>query len=283
MDANAKFRDLSPTLAEALATVGWIEQARFFSSIDSTNLEAKRILHSQTIPRLPALLIAEHQTAGRGRSDHQWWSPPGCLMFTLALAGTEFQVSPENMGQLALVTGVAIADSLDRILGCPPQNRTQLKWPNDLYLKGRKCGGILIESAGRNDWLVGVGINVDIDWAEAPQHLRDSATALRDHLPNPAGVVGSLISTEEVLVEILQDLRSHIQQWNFGSQAWFPQWQDRCILTGKIVEAIAADDRPVKGTCAGIEASGALILLTEQGKQRFTSGQIVNWHTPRQQ
>jgi biotin-(acetyl-CoA carboxylase) ligase len=121
---------------------GWLKQAEHFTEVDSTNSAARRFALARN-NSLPALFVADQQTRGRGRGGHVWWSPRGCLMMTIAVTDKMLPEQRELWGQLALVAGVSAAEAIESV--CPVLD-IQLKWPNDLYLAGRKLGGILIES-----------------------------------------------------------------------------------------------------------------------------------------
>src|SRR5690606_33376107 len=157
---------------------GWVQHAQWFEEIDSTNDAARRSLHETPSPALPSLFVAHRQNAGRGRGGHPWWSPDGCLMPTPVLPSSTLPVDPSLLSQLALVSGLAVARTAGHSL---PEEAIQLKWPNDVYARGRKLAGILIESAALPQqqlpaeraaaWLIGIGLNVHIDWHAAPAEV----------------------------------------------------------------------------------------------------------------
>ncbi len=127
---------------EHLEESGWLQHVQWFTEIDSTNSLARRMLAGRVL-RLPALLAADQQTAGRGRSARAWWSPSGCLMFSLVIGSDHMPADPLAWPQLSLVSGVAAAIAVEREV---PDINVQLKWPNDLYVHGRKLAGILVEA-----------------------------------------------------------------------------------------------------------------------------------------
>ena len=145
---------------DALLEQGWFKCTQYFDLIDSTNSAARRYATDQP-DGLPALFVADRQSGGRGRINRVWWSPPGCLMLTLAVSAQQLPAERQQWSQLALITAVAASAAIESV--CPGA-AVQLKWPNDLYLEGRKAGGILIElmsPAGRPAvGLSGLGINV---------------------------------------------------------------------------------------------------------------------------
>lgn len=259
-------------LVEELLHSGWLRELIWHSQIDSTSEEARRRLQSDSI-NMPALFVADQQTAGRGRGKHSWWSPPGCLVFTLAVSSSQLPHDRSCWGQLALIAGVAVAETVELLA---PQARPQLKWPNDGYLAGKKFAGILIETtpvgnqAAEAHLLIGIGINVCIDWSEAPQQVAARATCLRN-------ACGGKIEREDVLVELINRLRLRVDQWNAGSLQWLGDWRDRCLLNGKMLRIRQAAECELVGRCDGIDDDGRLILRTQQGVRFVAGGEVVDW------
>ncbi len=156
---------LSGTGEDACATVPAVE---VHEEIDSTNLEALRQAEAGAGEGL--VVVAETQTAGRGRLGHTWLDVPGgCLLFSVLLRpprGAE--------GLLTAAAALSVAEAVRAELELP----AEIKWPNDLMLGGRKFGGVLAESAGGELATVGVGINVIGHPADLPEELRETATFL---------------------------------------------------------------------------------------------------------
>ncbi len=273
---------IGPHLRAELLATGGLRHLEWFAHTDSTNLAARRWLRKPT-SALPALFVADHQSAGRGRSDHAWWSPAGCLMFTLVLEAEALPGDPAQWGQLALTSGVAVAETIERLTGGTP---TQLKWPNDVYLRGRKVAGILIESTSRQAgpespppvspscWLIGVGLNVDIDWSSAPLGLAHRAVCI-------AQATGHRWPRDVVLAELLGQLTGWISGWKRGDRHWQDGWRERCLLTGKTVglrgSQAGAGTSEVTGRCEGVDAQGQLLLRTPAGVASFYSGEVMRW------
>ncbi len=214
------------------------------------------------------LLVAEHQTRGRGRLGRAWLSAPGAsLTFSLALP-----LAPVDWSGLSLAVGVALADALD-----PPAPdavpRVRLKWPNDLWLSdpsalygGRKLGGILIETvpaAGRRMCVVGVGLNV------LPQALSDLSTgyACVSELDAGATAPGLLRRLAVPLVRALQGFEST----GFGGLAERFGWRD--ALVGRWVSTSLAE--LPEGRAEGVDDRGALKLLCGDGRRvTVNSGEV---------
>lgn len=248
---------------------GWVTDVQWTDSTDSTNLAAKRALREEVT--LPAVYVTDTQTAGRGRGDHGWWSPPGCLMLTLAIGEADAPASIQSQQLLGMVCGVAIAGVASSVVqkGSP----VELKWPNDVYCCGRKLAGILIENqvdqSGRVVWLIGIGINVDVDWTDAPTELIENATCL-------SAITRRNVDRCEILVSLIQTLHRELRDLQSGSTKWFDDWINFCMLSGKVVRAQEGDHQFV-GRCEGINRNGHLLIRDEKGIHELSSGEIVNW------
>ena len=247
---------------------GWIEHVDWQESVDSTNAVARRYCQEDPA-ELPALFVADLQTAGKGRSQNSWWSPTGCLMFTLALPNSSLRPESNEWSQLALVAGVALVHLAQEFL---PNSDPRLKWPNDLYLSDKKCAGILIESAANSSWLIGIGLNVTVDFADAPPEIQDRATSFQSQ----AGLENLALPT--VLASLMTHLHRTINHWSSGQDDWQSTWQEHCLLTGKQVLVRLPGSEPILGVCESIDASGCLLLRTLEGVTKISSGEILEWH-----
>lgn len=256
---------------EEILQAGWIKTIEWFPEIDSTSSHAKRWLETLPTAPSPTVFVADSQTAGRGRSDHQWWSPDGCLMLTVVL-GPDWMPADSNLwSQLALVSGLGVCHAANNVIGSEVAADLMVKWPNDLYLSGKKCAGILIESAPKQCWLVGIGLNVHVDFRNAPDDLAKKATSLQDCADRELG-------TPEVLVELLQNLSLRLSSWRAEPDSWYTEWQERCLLTGKHVRARLPHARELEGTCQGVDMQGRLLLKTACGIQIINAGEILSWY-----
>ena len=205
---------------EQLLAEGWLTKIDWLSEIDSTNSFLKRqLIELQPSPLrlLPQLVVADQQTTGRGRGQNAWWSPEGCLMFSLAWKPETSQPTDDydvrlRLTQLPLLVGVSIASALGNLLMDP--NAIKVKWPNDVYVDNKKLGGILIESVLDSNepfWIIGVGLNVLVEIANAPEPIRSKATSL--HLECSRSAREGLCR-ESILIAIIQHLRHSIECWS---------------------------------------------------------------------
>lgn len=259
---------------------GCLQTAKHYQQVDSTNSVARRFLES-ACPRLPALFVADQQTQGRGRSNHVWWSPPGCLMMTLLIGSDNFPQRRECWSQLGLVVGAAVAQAIEH---CCQGLDVQLKWPNDLYAEGKKFGGILIESISRGSdgtravplaFAIGLGINVQIEWSEASIEIRNKATCL-------TSLTSKRIAVDQILGELISVVVQSISTWSQDRSAWYQDWFPRCLLSGKVVKLNTLKStegiQVITGVCEGINVDGQLLVRLENGVvQAVTAGEVLEW------
>ena len=243
-------------------------------SIDSTNTELMR--RARAGQTEPTLLVAEQQTAGRGRLGRVWQSDVGAsLMLSLGLP-----MVPRDWSGLSLAVGVSVAESLQPTLpplepGQPP--RIGLKWPNDLWLSGdRKLGGILVETASfvapqaaqpatthgtaARYVVVGIGINVLPRSGEGMSMPPGSLQDVEPDLDAPA----ALLRIVPPLVAMLQGFEA------CGFAPVQPRFAARDVLQGRPVTL--SDGQT--GTAHGVAEDGALLVHTAQGMQAVTSAEI---------
>ena len=243
-------------------------------SIDSTNTELMR--RARAGQTEPTLLVAEQQTAGRGRLGRVWQSDVGAsLMLSLGLP-----MAPRDWSGLSLAVGVSVAESLQPTLpplepGQPP--RIGLKWPNDLWLSGdRKLGGILVETASfvapqaaqpatthgtaARYVVVGIGINVLPRSGEGMGMPPGSLQDVEPDLDAPA----ALLRIVPPLVAMLQGFEA------CGFAPVQPRFAARDVLQGRPVTL--SDGQT--GTAHGVAEDGALLVHTAQGMQTVTSAEI---------
>lgn len=231
------------------------------AEIDSTNEALKRRATESDIHGL--CLIAEQQTAGRGRLGKCWISPPESNLY-LSL-GWCLETDPAELGGLSLAIGAAIADNLESGFDVP----VQLKWPNDMYLGGLKCGGILVEliHSGEDGCHVVVGVGLNIAMPESDSQAIDQPwTDLASHLSDTP-------SRDEVAGLVLKGLVSVLDGWQVSSLAnWLARWSSRDFLKGCDV-AVQQGGVSVTGRAAGVDPVGALLVETAEGVVSVHSGE----------
>jgi len=216
-----------------------------------------------------AVVVAEEQTAGRGRRGRSWFSPPGSgLYVSVVLAPGRARRDPSRATRLlTLTTGVALVDGIEAATGL----RTQLKWPNDVYVARRKLAGILAEASTSRSAadIVVVGYGINVAASAYPPELVDRATSLESEL-------GRDVDRSRVLAETLVSLASWYGRLLDGEfDAILDAWRGRApAATGARVAWTNADG-PQSGTTAGIDGDGALLVRVGDRTERIVGGEVT--------
>jgi BirA family biotin operon repressor/biotin-[acetyl-CoA-carboxylase] ligase len=263
--------------AAAILSGGWLGKVDWLQTIDSTSSEVRRRLEAETGSDLPGdrfLVVADQQTAGRGRGGNHWWSPSGCLMLSLALSSSDCPEQAARIPLLAHHIGLAVADTIESWQEDTSEPlRLSLKWPNDVYLGDKKAAGILIESAnapGGLRWIVGIGLNVNMDWTMAPQEVAERATCMSRQ-------AGMAIAPPVVLVHLIESIERQVNRWkDANDSSWHARWQSRCLLQGRSV-MLNSSGKEISGLCNGVDQSGRLLVQDTKTLHRIQSAEIVSW------
>lgn len=257
-----------------------IAHVDFHAKIDSTNNRALELAAQTNWPR-PVLVLAEEQTSGRGRGANQWHSRSGALTFSVLLDTETLPHVPgtgadraaprlpvADWPRASLVTGLAMGEALSQFVD---SRKIGLKWPNDVYLDGRKVCGILVESTPQapRQLVLGIGVNVNNSLAEAAPEVRQRAISLCE-------LTGGPLDGNDVLIRILRKLLSYLSQVETDGAGLLAAWRRRCILTGKRIQ-LRTGQRTVDGLCEGIDDEGALGLRTSDGVERFFAGTVEHF------
>ncbi|MCC7473947.1 MAG: biotin--[acetyl-CoA-carboxylase] ligase [Pirellulales bacterium] len=240
--------------------------------LGSTNDRAAQLAPERDL-ELPALVLARRQTAGRGRGANRWWSAEGALTFSLLIEPARLGLNSAQWPQLSLATAVAVCDAISaECADSSCELRATIKWPNDVLLDGRKACGILIESPGgeapaKDRLIIGIGVNVNNSWREAPADLATHTIALCDTTHREHDRLA-------VLSRLLLALELRIGQLASDSDELPREWQRACWLHNKQV-CIQQEHREINGTCRGIDSQGALILKSPDALHRLFSGSVI--------
>jgi len=269
---------------------GLVAQIDYHESIGSTSDRALELgAHGEAA--LPLLVLAERQSAGRGRGTNRWWSSGGALTFSLVLESAPAQLPQEHWPKVAVSAGVAVGDALQALV---PLASVQLKWPNDVYLNGRKLCGILSESIPgcRDRLVIGIGINVNnaiggwgLGTGVSERNPPDDSPLTTHHSPPSPSMATSLLDFDglprdltDVLLSVLDqfDRRWHeLLEGRFDLAA--AAYRQRCFLSGKTVSLVQPGGTTIVGVCLGIDEFGGLRLQTEAGPQTIVSGTVLTW------
>lgn len=228
--------------------------------VDSTMEPARRLAEDRSA-RLPAVVVADRQTSGRGRRGAGWWHAPGSLAASLVLeAGAD--AAPRPLWSLACA--VALAETLE---ASAPGLAALVRWPNDVEAQGRKLAGILVETCGPDRVIFGVGANTRSTAARAPAALAARVATLPD-------VAGAAPARAPVLAGLLARLVHLVAAERAAPGTVAARYRPRCALVGTVVTVHAgAVER--RGTCLGIDDSGALVLDTSAGRLALAAGSLT--------
>ncbi len=185
--------DVDRLLAQcALAAV------EYHPSLDSTQDRAAAVAAEGA--RGPILVVADRQTAGRGRGANRWWTGPGSLAFSLLFDPRDWGLAGEAVPARSLAAGVAVVAAVRPALY--PHN-VGLHWPNDVFVGGRKLSGILIDVLADGRHILGIGLNVNNGFADAPDDVRARATSMIDLTGQPHDRTSVLVGVLNGLAQVL--------------------------------------------------------------------------------
>ncbi|MDR1186364.1 MAG: biotin--[acetyl-CoA-carboxylase] ligase [Bifidobacteriaceae bacterium] len=250
-------------LTEALVAQGPYAGVEVAQTIDSTNAElARRAATASPPPHLTALL-AEHQTAGRGRlhpgepDPRQWLAPPRTsLIASILFRPPATLAAPKTL--LGLAVALAAVQALDLVL----PGQAGLKWPNDVTVDGRKLAGVLAAATPTGDVVVGIGLNVHQTEAELPE-LRATSLAL---------VGAPDVDRTWLAIAVLSAAATNYERWTRGGRELWSGIVQRMRTLGEQVEVRLPDGSVVEGLAEALEPDGALRLVRADGTFRRVDG-----------
>lgn len=258
---SAPLEQLDPSALKAVMAPGI--KLTLLGSTASTNSHAIE----QDAAQDPHFVLAEHQSAGRGRRGRQWQSPFGANLY-LSVAWT-YPQWPPDLPTLSLAVGVMCARALHSV----SLDAVSLKWPNDLWVEGKKLGGILIEQRGEFGGscrvVVGVGINVAMRASQIPS-IDQAWTSVRDVLtrqgkPPPR--------RNDLAVQLICELQAGLTRFGVhGFQEFRRDWEALDALRDAPVQV--PDQPHLRGVGGGIDDHGAFILNTPDGPRALHAGDV---------
>lgn len=224
-----------------------------YNNVSSTNDIAKEIAKKNNEEKI--VILAETQKCGKGRLGRQWISPKGGLWLSIILRP---QISPKEALKLTFITSSAVAETIKAMWGL----ETEVKWPNDVLVNGKKICGILTETSTKENIaefvVVGVGINANIDLKSFPSNLRDTVTSLKHEL-------GCEIKRNALTKNILQNFEHRYKRLRKGLwSVLLQEWKSLATFFGEQVEVTSFDEVLV-GEAWDVDKDGALIIRLEDG------------------
>ena len=216
--------------------------------VTSTNDVAKR--HAKDGETEGLVVVARRQTHGRGRQGKEWVSPEGGLYLSVLLRPS---LDPKELTRLTVYSAVPVAMAIEKVTGL----RTELKWPNDIQIDGRKIAGLLVEGSSQRGKIayvvLGIGINVN---AEAKDLGVEGASSLSEE-------TGQTIDQKQLLDEVLRELRSHYEQF-LKSEYPEDEYVRRSSILGHQIEAVVGRE-VLRGKALYLAPDGALVIKSEEG------------------
>jgi BirA family biotin operon repressor/biotin-[acetyl-CoA-carboxylase] ligase len=197
------------------------------------------------------VVVAEEQTAGRGRQGRSWTAPRGRALTLSVLWKLD-----RNLGSLPLAVALAVCEACERVAPV----RCRIKWPNDVWIGERKLAGVLIESRPQEQWaVIGIGLNVDTDAPELQPSLRSTATSLRIES-------GGAVGRDQVLAALIDVLGERLRDLERDTDPILAEYRVRDLLRGRRI-AWMAGARRLSGEAHGIDEHGNLVVFTEEGER----------------
>lgn len=229
-----------------------------YGKVASTNAIAMEL--GKTGREDGTVVLAEQQTAGSGRRGRKFFSPPGGLYMSVILRPT---VAPERLPMITLAAGLACSLALEKPTGLS----VRLKWPNDLYVGGRKLGGILTEAAPYSSTLrqipfvvVGIGVNVNVRQESFPPELRNHVISLYDVRRRQCDI-------EALATGIVEQLTRTVHALNDNVATILNAWRQRDFLLGREIRWLDPQGRVVHGYGAGLRDDGCYSIRTTDNEQ----------------
>jgi BirA family biotin operon repressor/biotin-[acetyl-CoA-carboxylase] ligase len=238
---------------------------RVFQETTSTNDVVEKLARDGV--KEGVVVFAESQTKGRGRLGRKWISPAGKgLWFSILLR-------PDLRPQEATQLTIAAATTLWRAIHTTTGISAEVKWPNDILIRGKKVAGILTEMSAELDrvkhLILGIGVDVNLTASEFPADVRKIATSLRAELGKP-------LLRAELATAILRELDreyARVCGGNFADVA--DEWEERCTTIGQQV-TISIGERKIRGRAESLDDDGALLVRTEHGRlERIIGGDVT--------
>ena len=257
------------TIYSTLATTWLGRRIELFDCLPSTNREAVQL--AQADVEHGTVVVAESQTAGRGRLSRTWFSPPGINLYCSIILRTARP--PERLTEwlswLPLVSALATAEAIEQVSSI----HVSVKWPNDLLISERKVGGILCESGAgsRSDpfQIIGIGINVNGGQDDWPADLRDSATSIRQERK-------ILVDRNRLLAQLLLELEHCLDELAVhGTSRLALAYHQRCSTIGITVRATLAGGEVIVGLAEGIGQDGSLRIRPQTAHPHSETPEIV--------
>ncbi len=245
----------------------FVAETEHHTSLGSTNDRARECALAGNA-RLPLLVVADEQTAGRGRGTNRWWTGRGSLAMSLLLDTMGGPgPGPAQAGSQPLVGLAAAVAVVETARPRLPGVEVGLHWPNDVFASGRKLAGVLVEVLAGRRTILGIGVNTNNTAAEAPPEVRHKAVTMRD-------LAGRAHDPTDLLSDLLRRLEASLARLAADPAGLGCDADRLCLQRGREI-AVRSADGLTTGRCQGIASDGAMLLATRAGLRRVYSGVVV--------
>ena len=249
------------TISESLVDEHFGRPLYYYNTIGSTNIEAK-ILATSGSPE-GTLIVADEQTAGRGRFNRHWSTPKGSGLAVSFILKS--RLSNPQISQMPMLGSLATAYAIEQLCNTSPQ----LKWPNDVWIEQKKIAGILVETSYTKnlpEWLIlGIGVNVNSAPLKVTNPYYDTSCL--------AYIIGHKVDRVNLLQRLVHNVGLLYNKLEKNSIR--KEWQKRMLWKNQHIEVIDSDQNPIEGIALGIEPNGALLLQLLSGEHvNIYSGEI---------
>jgi len=255
-------------LSSGLKTKAFGKRAYYFDSVVSTQNQAMKMASEQASHG--TLIVAEKQTSGKGRLGRKWISPKGGIWLSIILH-PKFDISVITLFPIA--SALALSNAIEKTLNV----KSELKWPNDITINGKKVAGMLvdasIESNKIENMILGVGINYNVEVKQIEKMLKTTpnfygVASLSEHskIIKPISLVQSFLLELEEIYTILN---------NGDTKKIIRDWTKKSSTIGKDIE-VDTENGKIKGKALKIDDDGALVISTNKKNKRITSGDVVH-------
>jgi len=255
-------------ITSGLKTKIFGKNAYYFDTIDSTQNQAMKMASDEA--NNGTVIIAEKQTCGKGRLGRKWISPKGGIWLSIILH-PKFDISVITLFPIA--SALALSNAIEKTLNI----KSELKWPNDITIKGKKVAGMLVdaslESNKIENLILGVGINFDVDVKQIEKILKDT--------PNFYGVASlseqnKTIKPILLVQSLLMELEHIYNLLNAGdTEKIIRDWTKKSSTIGQNIE-LTTEDGKIKGKAIKLDDDGALVISENKKNRRITSGDITH-------
>jgi len=255
-------------ITSGLKTKIFGKQVYYFDSIDSTQTQAMKIASDEA--NNGTVIIAEKQTSGKGRLGRKWISPKGGIWLSIILH-PKFDISVITLFPIA--SALALSNAIEKTLNI----KSELKWPNDITIKGKKVAGMLVdaslESNKIENLILGVGINFNVDVKQIEKILKNT--------PNFYGITSlseqnKTVKSILLVQSFLMELEQIYNLLNTGdTKKIIRDWTRRSSTIGQNIE-LSTENGKIRGKAIKIDEDGALVILENKKNRRITSGDITH-------